>query len=273
MSKILVLYHSGSGSTKAISEILKSKLSLFHEIEIQHIHADFDYNKLPAYDFILFGFPTYFWEPSSSISEFVSKMPIYERPLKAFTYTTYGLYNGNSLRILIKKLYMKNVVTVAHTSIKGPASDYIVFPFSIPSMFEYESHLSEKIENSVKKINAQINNSEISYNLPAFKWYVPINNINKYPGKKIFYHYRDKLHILEDRCINCDICVNQCERNCWVKGETVPTYTNDNCEFCLGCVHNCPNNAIIFSEKMTEKARFNKKFYSKFIEKEIDLTH
>lgn len=263
MSKLLMVYHSGSGSTKAISEILKSKLTRFHEIDMQHIHPHFDYNTLPEYDFILFGFPTYFWEPSTSMMEFLSKMPVYERPLKAFTYTTYGLYSGNSLRILIKKLYMKNIVTGAHARIKGPASDYIVFPFSIPSMFEYESHLSEKIENSVKEINAQINNSDIPFNVPAFKWYVPINNVNKYPGKKFFYYYRDKLHILKDRCINCDLCVTKCHRDCWVQGEDVPTFNNDNCEFCLGCVHNCPNNAIIFSYKMKEKDRFNKKFYSK----------
>ncbi|KPA15773.1 4Fe-4S ferredoxin, iron-sulpur binding domain-containing protein [Candidatus Magnetomorum sp. HK-1] len=267
MSKILLLYHSGSGNTKMISNILKSKLAVFHETETQRIHLDFDYDKLLDYDFILLGFPTYFWEPSTSISEFVSKMPVYGRLLKSFVYTTCGLYNGNSLRILIKKLYKKNIITTAHTSIKGPASDYIVFPISTPSMFEYESHLLEKIDQSVQEINELINNKKITFKVPAFKWYVPINNINKYPGKKFFYYYRDKLHVLEDRCINCNTCVKNCERNCLAEGENLPIFNSKNCEFCLKCVHNCPKKAIIFSEKMIDKVRFNKQFYTKLIKK------
>jgi flavodoxin/formate hydrogenlyase subunit 6/NADH:ubiquinone oxidoreductase subunit I len=265
MSNVLILYHSGSGSTKTISEIFKSKLAVSHEVEMLHIHGDFDYNKLLEYDFILLGFPTYFWEPSTSISEFVSKMPVYERSLKAFVYTTYGLYNGNSLRILIKKLYKKNVISVAHTRIKGPASDYIVFPISMSSMFEYESNLSEKIDNSVNEINKQIKTTKISYKIPAFKLYVPINNTLKYPGKKYFYYYKDRLHNLEDRCINCNLCVKNCQFSCWTERESFPSYNNEKCEFCLGCVHNCPQKAIIFSKQMTDKTRFNKKFYSKFI--------
>jgi len=265
MSKILLLYQTGSGSTKMIGKIFKSRLDRFHDIEMQQINLNYYYNKLLDYDFIILGFPTYFWEPSTSLSEFVSKMPVYERRLKAFVFTTYGLYNGNSLRILIKKLYRKNVISVAHTGIKGPASDYFVFPASMSSMFKYERHLSEKIDNLVNKINEQIKTAKISYKIPAFKLYVPINNTLKYPGKKYFYYYRDRLHNLEDRCINCNLCVNNCQFNCWTEGENFPGYNSEKCEFCLGCVHNCPKKAIIFSKQMIDKTRFNKKFYSKFL--------
>jgi flavodoxin/NAD-dependent dihydropyrimidine dehydrogenase PreA subunit len=265
MSNILLLYHSGSGSTKTVSEIFKSKLAVSHKVEMKRIHSNFDYNMLLEYDFILFGFPTYFWEPSTSMSRFVSKMPVYKRPLKAFVYTTCGLYSGNSLRIQIKKLHKKNIISVAHTRIKGPASDFIVFPFTIPSMFKYENHLSKKIDKSVTTINEQIVNKEILLKVPSFKWYVPMNNINKYPGKKFFFHYRDKLNILEDRCTNCNMCIKKCENNCWTEGNRFASYNNKNCEFCLGCVHNCPERAIVFSEKMVEKTRFNKKFYSRLV--------
>jgi NAD-dependent dihydropyrimidine dehydrogenase PreA subunit len=265
MSNILSLFHTGSGSTKTVAKLFKTKLNEFHNIEMQRIHQDFDYGKLSNYDFILIGFPTYFWTPSTSISEFVAKMPVYERPLKAFVYTTCGLYNGNSLRILVKKLFKKNLISVAHATIKSPASDYILFPISASSMFEYENGLSEKIDRSVSEINEQLRTAEISYKVPAFKLYVPFNNLLKGPGKKWFYYYRDRLHNLEDRCINCNLCVNNCQYNCWSEGENFPSYKSENCEFCLGCVHNCPQKAIIFSEGMTDKTRFNKKFYSKFL--------
>ncbi|MBF0469029.1 MAG: EFR1 family ferrodoxin [Desulfamplus sp.] len=267
MSNILSLFHTGSGSTKTVATLLETKLKEFHNIEMQRVHQDFDYKKLPDYDFILIGFPTYFWTPSKFITEFVEKMPVYEHPVKAFVYTTCGIYNGNSLRILVKKLFNKNIIAVAHETIKGPASDYILFPVSASLMFEYENGLSEKIDRSARKINEQISNDKISYNVPAFKLYVPLNNLLKWPGKKWFYYYRDRLHNLEDRCTNCNLCVNNCRNNCWSEGENHPYYKSENCEFCLGCVHNCPEKAVIFSEGMTNKTRFNKKFYSKFLKK------
>ena len=90
MSKILLLYHSGSGSTKMISKLFNSKLAGFHEIEMQHIHLNFDYTKLLHYDFIILGGPTYVWEPSALMSEFVSKMPVYERFIKSFIFTWFS---------------------------------------------------------------------------------------------------------------------------------------------------------------------------------------
>jgi len=265
MSNILSLYHSGSGSTKTVAQLFKTRLDKFHNVEMQRIHQNFDYGKLPNYDFILIGFPTYFWTPSTSISEFVTNMFVYERPITAFIYTTCGTYNGNSLRILIKRLFKKNVTSVAYATIKCPASDYFLFPISNTSMFQYEKGLSDKIDSSVNKINELIRTADTSYKVPAFKLYVPLNNLLIYPGKKWFYFYRDRLHNLKERCINCNQCVENCHHNCWSEGENFPSYQSGNCEFCLGCVHNCPQKAIIFSQGMADKSRFNKKFYSKFL--------
>jgi len=76
-------------------------------------------------------------------------------------------------------------------------------------------------------------------------------------------NYRDRLHILGDRCTNCNLCVENCERGSWVEGEERPSFNPMNCEFCLECVHNCPKKAIIFSEKMKDRPRLNKAFYRK----------
>ena len=46
-------------------------------------------------------------------------------------------------------------------------------------------------------------------------------------------------------------------------GDYYITIDTDKCEFCLKCVHNCPVKAIIFSEKMKDKLRLDRKFYNK----------
>ncbi|MCJ7471194.1 MAG: hypothetical protein MUP02_00050 [Actinobacteria bacterium] len=43
--KILIIYHSGSGSTRTVSEILKDRLSSHCEVDLLKICPDFDYGK------------------------------------------------------------------------------------------------------------------------------------------------------------------------------------------------------------------------------------
>jgi len=70
-----------------------------------------DYQAMTNYDFLLFGFPTYHCSPSTSMLEFVENMPAKDgEAQKAFVFTTYGLYTGNSLRILIR-LFKKRIFT------------------------------------------------------------------------------------------------------------------------------------------------------------------
>ncbi len=107
--KILIIYHSGSGSTRTISEIFKEKLSKLYEVYMIQVNPDFNYQGISDSDYLLFGFPTYHCEPSTSMLEFVEKIPLSKTPKKAFVFTTCGLYTGNCLRILIKKLIQKNI--------------------------------------------------------------------------------------------------------------------------------------------------------------------
>ncbi|WP_038290378.1 flavodoxin family protein [Acetivibrio straminisolvens] len=57
-SKILIVYHSGSGSTKTICEVLKTRLSKYYIIDMYNLFH-IDNNILNNYDLIVFGFPTY----------------------------------------------------------------------------------------------------------------------------------------------------------------------------------------------------------------------
>ncbi len=71
MNKVLILYHSGSGSTKLISEVLSEKMSETFETDLLIVSSSFDYQQIENYDLLIFGFPTYSCQPSLSMKEFV----------------------------------------------------------------------------------------------------------------------------------------------------------------------------------------------------------
>jgi len=260
--KILIIYHSGSGSTKTISEVFKEKLSQFYKVDLLQARFDFNYQRLFDYDFFVLGFPTYHCAPSNSMLEFVNKIPEVNPSKNAFVFTTYGLYTGNSLRIFTKKLFQKRIITIGYAQIRGPASDgVLLFPSFISSMFRYEKRAKQKIERFVVEIRKLINSPTSKLKVPRYKWYVLINNLFKYFGETQYNKYKDRLHILEDRCINCNLCVKSCINGCWTEEENHPSFNPTNCEFCLKCVHNCPEKAIVFSDNMKDKPRLNGKFY------------
>ena len=100
---ILIVYHSGSGSTRTIAEVFKTKLSHSYAVDIVQVGPNPDYQIMADYDFLLFGFPTYHCRPSTSMLEFVENMPVrVGGQQKAFVFITYGLYTGNCLRIFMR---------------------------------------------------------------------------------------------------------------------------------------------------------------------------
>ncbi len=229
-----------------------------HEIDFKD--KNYDFNK---YDFLIFGFPTYHCEPSISSMEFIDKMPELKKPLNAFVFTTCGLYAGNSLRISIKKLKTKGVIASGYMRFRGPGSDELVYniPSFISFPFQYEKGIKNKLLRALNMVQESISNSSNKIRIPLYKWYVPINNIFKFFGERHYDSFKNNISILEDRCTNCNYCVKNCIRICFKEGNSFPVFDPTNCEFCLKCIHNCPARAIVFSDSMKEKPRFNKAFY------------
>ncbi|QNO15859.1 4Fe-4S ferredoxin [Alkalicella caledoniensis] len=259
--KILILYHSGAGSTKVIAEIYHKMLDLY-SIDMSSIDLGYDYELLNNYEFFILAFPTYHCAPSTSMMEFIERMPPHQKPKKAFVFTTCGLYSGNALREFTKKCLTKNIHVYDYSVYKGPATDGVLLfpPFSF--MYDYEENIAKKIKSDIKKIEHIFNGSTNEVKIPSFKLYTILNFPNKILGKT----YKHKLKLLKDRCIGCNKCINDCIRKCWNSIGEYPQYDRTRCEFCFKCVHHCPSEAIILSEKTRTKTKFNERFYNKLKE-------
>jgi len=262
--RLLILYHSGAGSTKTIAEIYYKMLNSYL-IDISSINLEYDYKKLEGYELLIFAFPTYHCSPSSSMLEFIENIPVFYKPKKAFAFTTCGLYSGNALREFIKKCSSKNININGYSVYRAPATDGALLLPPIPFMFKFEKNIAYKIKEDIKKIEEFIITDKIKAKCPSFKLYTILNYPNKVLGKA----YKHKLKLLKENCMNCNKCISNCIRKCWnIVGE-YPEYEVEKCEFCFRCVHHCPNEAIILSEKTKTKIKLNEKFFKNLKEKGV----
>ena len=233
------------------------------------ICPNFNYEGLPQYDLVLMGYPTYYFKPSLSTLEFVDKLPVFRNKIQFHIFTTYGLYSGNSIRTLISMLLGKNAIVTGHTQIRGPASDgVLLLPSFFRLFFRYERKTKMKVDKIIGEIGGFLNNSGKISKIPIPRWYSPITGLFSKQIHGIDYStYKKNLKVLEDRCTNCNVCVDNCIRNCWTEGKDFPSINTNNCEFCLKCVHNCPTRAIIFTDKMKDSPRLDRAFYKKLKQK------
>ena len=258
--EIIILYHSGAGSTKTIAEIFYNKLTSFFSCDIENIYLDYNFDKLSEYDFIIFGFPTYHCEPSESMMDFIKKMPKFPEVKNAFVFTTYGLYTGNTEKIFVKSCKHKNINTCGSNAYKAPATDGVLLFPSMDFMFKYGEEVPNKIKKDINFIKDTLKSDVYKSNyIPRIKLYTILNYPNKLFGK----NFTRNISIINNKCIGCEKCVNECIRDCWKKEKDKRVWNSDNCESCFKCVHHCPSSAIILSEKTLNKPKFNNDFYKK----------
>ncbi len=262
--QVLILYHSGAGSTKTIAEIFY-KLLRKYSTDIVAINLDFEYKRLENYELLIFAFPTYHCSPSISMSEFIRNMPVYEVPKKAYALTTYGLYPGNTLREFSKMCQSRNINICGYTGYRSPATDGALLLSHITFMFNYEKRIINKLKTDIQLVEDIILDRVYRPSYPPFKLYSIFNYPNKVLGKR----HKHRFSVLAEHCINCNKCISNCMRKCW-SGQELPQHSVQNCEFCFRCVHHCPTSAIVLSTKTYKKSKLNESFYIKLKEKILE---
>ncbi|HHE04792.1 MAG TPA: flavodoxin family protein, partial [candidate division WOR-3 bacterium] len=128
MKKVLIIYHSGSGSSRTVAEILGEVLSRRVEVAIERIRKDYDYSKLHQYELIVLGFPTYFFRPSLAMINFLQNIPETKKPRLVFVFATCAATTGSSYKIIRAILEKKNYRMCGFVEIRGPVSDFALTP-------------------------------------------------------------------------------------------------------------------------------------------------
>lgn len=255
--KILILYHSGAGSTRTIAEVYHQLLDR-HNIRLLSITGNIHSDDMADSDLLIFAFPCYHCAPSTSMISFIERIPVFERQIKAFVFTTYGLYSGNAIRTFAKTAKKKNIVTVGYSDYRSPATDgTLLFP-PFGFMYTYENGIGKHIRADIRQIEKLVGQDHSPERFPSFKLYTILNAPNKYLGK----WYKPTITVVEDHCIQCNKCINHCPHACWLPADNgFPVFNRTNCESCYRCIHHCPKEALILSRSTVKKKKLTPDFY------------
>jgi Pyruvate/2-oxoacid:ferredoxin oxidoreductase delta subunit len=245
MKKILILYFSGAGATKKVAELIKEKLSQRSEADIFSVESK-DVPNIDGYDALIIGTPTYHAAPAKVIMRYFLSLPRLDNSIPAFIFNTRGLASLNTNRILSKKLYAKNIITLLDREYRGPASDgALVAPFIKP-FFEFEKNLKKKINRDCMLFMEKLDKNELQASIPKFRFGSIINAPNKLAGQ----YFTLKIHLHKTKCLKCKTCINECPHSAFsITNDGYPTINSKNCENCYRCIHHCPNKALSLSKR------------------------
>jgi len=151
---------------------------------------------------------------------------------------TYGNNTGASAAIATKR-FKKNTKRMfdAMFSVKMPDNWTPVFDLTDKNMVaEINRKADEELDEVIAQIKAGARGDFVKNKLGKLMEFI-------HPG---FYKKLSKTsHLqLEDSCIGCGLCAENCPVNAIEMVAGKPTWTVENCAMCLGCLHRCPQFAI-----------------------------
>lgn len=234
----VIFCFSGTGNSlfaaRRIAETLDAKV---HNMRDAHAVGEI------SDDVIGFVFPTYYWGLPKSVRKFIGTLHITNKDAYIFAVTTYGGISVgvcDAVNVLLKKQGLK-------LSYSGKVKMVENF---LPAMYCNDSdELWEKSNAEIDKIIEDLavrkkarTGSYTAFNGLAQKAYPP----NK-PG------CADKFTV--ENCIGCELCSKICPNGNITMENNIPKF-GGNCDLCLGCLNNCPVDAIDYGKSTKGKKRY-----------------
>jgi flavodoxin/ferredoxin len=244
MSKCAIFYFSGTGNTKAVCELYKKYLEEKGvSTELFSIDTLDETPAISDYDFIGIGFPVWAWNAPKLVRQFVERLPQAIQKQKAFVISTcagmhfkavkkiHKILEGKGFRMTSSRNYIlpSNYTT---SSLGKPAS---------PEKIEEQFRLAEqKAILTIDEIMAEIDACDVS---GSFLGSIVTNLMRDGFAKSAAGH--SKNYYVNDKCINCKLCIKSCPTGNIESTEGVFTF-GKKCIACLRCYNICPVKAIRF---------------------------
>lgn len=247
MKENVIFYFSGTGNSYQVAKDLSDKLTNCEVVNIADV-GDNNFNDVEKVGIV---FPTYFWGIPNIVKKFLSEIKIGKN---TYTYAiaTCGGTPGASLYQIDDILKMRNKRLDAGFYILMPENYILMYNADSPekqeALFKNEK---ERVNTIAKAIEAREHNRfEHSKYLVDRLMGKQINQfvVRKYPEK-------DSGFQVSDACVGC----GRCQRACSVRNiemvDGKPEWQH-HCEFCMGCLQSCPENAINWKKKTQRRNRY-----------------
>jgi formate hydrogenlyase subunit 6/NADH:ubiquinone oxidoreductase subunit I len=247
-----IYYFTGTGNSLHIAKCLKEKLN---ECELIPIAGIIKQNSINATsEKVGLIFPIYTWALPKIVYDFIEKIDL-SNTKYIFAVTTMGGFSKQYVEQALNKLLKpKNKELDAALHIRV-FSNYIVANRINPL-----PRSKEKIKKRIKKAELKLEQIvEIVRNSKKGK----TKKGAKYPKMKGSYEYfiktvnsSDEKYYSDEKCNGCGICQQICPVDNIKLINEKPEWQH-NCQFCLGCLHYCPQKAIQYGEQTINRARYN----------------
>ena len=248
MKRIAILYHSGVGNTKKVSEKISVLLAKHYYTETFSIEKLPEYFDLNNYIGLVIGFPVIHAHPSVRILRFIDSIKPLPQPKAAYIFATCGLYSANTLRIFSKRCILKNIIPVMNRVYNGcPAADGMLLAPFIERFFHFPKNLDNNIANDMSAFREKIENGIVTLSMPKFKLYSILNYPNKLAGQLITF----RIYLHNHKCSKCSKCIIDCPSGALEKdNDGYPAFLLNKCEKCYRCIHHCPNLALSLNKHL-----------------------
>lgn len=243
--KSIIYYFSATGNSLFISRKIAENiensqiLSIVSEMKKDDISPDAEK--------IGFVFPLYFSGIPLIVENFIKKINIADVGY-IFAVVTAGIpVTGAALSIVDKLLYNKNK-RLNYGSYVKMVDNYLPI-YDIPDQKEQikiNQKALLKAEIISKNINDKINKKTLEV--------TPLLAIQYKPWKKKKDEF-DSVFFTDSKCNGCGICKKVCPTSNIKLLDKKPQWFG-NCEFCLACIHHCPQKSIQLDKKSVYKRRY-----------------
>ena len=240
MKKAIIYFFSGTGNTKiAASEIQEALDAKYYATTLVEI-------KLPLvalpdpndFDVAGFGYPVHAFNPPQLFLKTIKTLPKVKKDMPAFIFKTAGepfpLNNASSwsvMRVLRRKGF--SILMDRH----------LLMPYNI--LFRYPDALAKQMVLHTRSM-AKLIATDICLNkkteriIYPWTWLAMLFFRIQWVGARI---NGPLFHVKKEKCIQCGLCLKSCPSNNIKFVDGYPKFSFD-CSMCMGCVMNCPKDAI-----------------------------
>lgn len=263
--KCLLVYYSGTGNGKYLTEKLTARLQdKGYEVDVYRINPlnleKLDYSK---YDLVGVGYPIYGFNMPGIVHRFFKKQK-FEPNQRIFVYKNSGeTYKENDSSSLVLRKFIKRSKACLTNEY------HFMMPYNIH--FRYDEKLVKEMLVMDDKL-MDILVKEVTENIPNIKKYKFRNNlINRlfrltYIGGNVNVRF---YKVDQNKCIKCGLCVKGCQMKNIYFNKKGNIAFHHKCLMCMYCTLNCPKDAIKMG--LFNSWRVNKPYNYKEIEK-IELS-
>jgi ferredoxin len=247
--KSILFYFSGTGNSLRTAQLLATELENSVVISIPNLKNGID---LTDVNIVGIVFPIYAWTMPKMVHTFVENLiKIKKKDCYYFVVCTMKSQAGIALE-QIQSMFVRAGLTL-------PAGYKVLMPGNAIVVYDIDDTvtINNTISNAEQQIK-KIGNDSRKFNVNL----ITKNSFLKYCflkllGSLVLSMTPDKKYKIDNSCSGCGICKNICpSQNIEIKNGK-PLWLKKKCEYCLACIHWCPQQAIQCGKTTITKKRYH----------------